>query len=637
MLVLAAGAWAGYRFLPGARPSQRGPHDKLNVLLVTLDTTRADYLGCYGRPGAQTPNIDRLAAEGARFERCRTCAPLTLASHASILTGVYPYVHGARRNGLGHLADGNLTLAEALKEQGYATQATVASFVLDSQFGTAQGFDVYHDVTVRGAGDSLHAERRGDQVADDAVAMLRTLAAGPFLLWVHFYDPHYPYESPRGLPQDSPQAYADEIAFMDVQIGRLLGELKHLNLDASTLVVLVADHGEGLGQHGEPLHGTFLYETTARTALVLRCPGTIPAGQTIAAQVRTIDLAPTILDFVGAPAWNHAQGASLRPLLLGQPDPADRAAYCESFEGNALFGLSPLRSLTADGWKYVLAPRPELYDLESDPEELRNRAGHEPERAANLRERLRTLIAEAPPPPADVGRVSLSSSDLAKLRTLGYVGSSSSAETSGATELDRFEPRGGDPKDFARWFEVHAHMEGVMRDGDYAKAEQLLRELIEVLPDVPGLRVDLGNALNKQGRLAEANEAFGRAVSLAPADMYVRKSYAYFLLYSARQFEAAAKQLSVALEKQPDDVGALHDLAVSLISLGQLERAEGCLQRALALEPRTVRLLQAMGVLRMQQKRLPEAAEYFRKVLEIDPSSAEARAALQQVQRQLGP
>ena len=354
-----------------ARSLARGTRPQ-SVLLITMDTTRADYLGCFGRTTAQTPNIDRLAREGTVFTRCTASAPLTLPSHASILTGVYPYVHGARENGTGRLAGSNETLAETLKAAGFATQATIASFVLNQQFGIGQGFDVYHDVPRPAVGSPLSAERRGDEVCDDALAMLRSLAGQRFLLWVHFYDPHFPYVSERVKDELSPLAYADEIAFMDTQIGHLLSALRELHLERDTLVIAVADHGEGLNDHDEWEHGCFLYETTLHTPLIFRCPGVIPAGKTVSAQVRTIDIAPTVLELLHRPAWDQAQGVSLTGLFTGQkPDP-DLAAYSETFLAQAEYGLSQLRSLTAGGWKFVWAPKPELYRLPSDPGEARN-------------------------------------------------------------------------------------------------------------------------------------------------------------------------------------------------------------------------------------------------------------------------
>jgi arylsulfatase A-like enzyme/Tfp pilus assembly protein PilF len=607
---------------------QSGPGRGLNVLLITIDTTRADYLGCYGRPDGHTPNMDRLAREGTLFTRCTTCSPLTLPSHASILTSLYPYVHGARHNGIGRLADSNLTLAEALRAAGFRTQATVASTVLNRKFGTDQGFEVYHDVAASEPGDERNTRRHGDVVCDDALEMLRSLARDRFFLWVHFYDAHYPYLSPRIADRESPDAYEDRIGFIDAQIGRLLEGLTQLRLERRTLVVLVADHGEAFGEHSEIMHGDFLYDTTLHTPLILRGGPQIPTGRMITAQVRTVDVAPTILALAGLPAWNQAQGVSLVPLLSGQTDDMKLAAYSETLLGQALFGLSALRSLSAGGWKYVHAPRPELYDLTSDPGETRNLVDEAPAQAAALREQVRALLAAAPPPLKEDRAVAMNAADRAALESLGYVAAAPD-EDQAQTELDRFEPRGSDPKDYARWLELRTRAAGALQERDYARAQQILDELIAALPNVPSLHLDLARALRELGRVSAADEQYRCALTLTPHDVSARHTYGRFLLFTANQYAEAAEQLRLALAQSPDDADILHDFAVALIGLGQLKEAERHLQRALALEPDNPRLMQALGVLRMKQNRFAEATECFRRTLALDPNCAEAQAALQ--------
>ncbi len=628
-LVATIAGWGTYRLAVSQGWLQSGPGGGRNVLLITVDTTRADYLGCYGRPGGHTPNMDRLAREGTLFTRCTTCSPLTLPSHASILTSLYPYAHGARHNGIGRLADSNLTLAEALRAAGFRTQATVASTVLDRKFGTDQGFEVYHDVAASESGDERNTRRRGDAVCNDALEMLRSLARDRFFIWVHFYDAHYPYLSPRIADRESPDAYEDRISFIDAQIGRLLEGLTQLRLERRTLVVLVADHGEAFGEHSEIMHGDFLYETTLHTPLILRGEPQISAGKKITAQVRTIDIAPTILALAGVPAWNQAQGVSLLPLLSDQTDDLNLAAYSETLLGQALFGLSALRSLSAGGWKYVHAPRPELYDLINDPGETRNVAAEQPDRIAALREEVRNLLAAAPPAPAKEDRVvAMDAADRATLESLGYVAAAPD-EDQAQTELDRFEPRGSDPKDYARWLELRTRAAGALQERDYARAQQILGELIAALPNVPSLHLDLARALREQGRVSAADEQYRRALTLAPHDVSARHTYGRFLLFTANQYPEAAEQLRLALAQAPDDADILHDFAVALIGLGQLKEAERHLQRALALVPDNPRLTQALGVLRMKQNRFAEATECFRRTLALDPNCAEAQAALQ--------
>lgn len=615
-------AWLG-RWAMGPESGETGAGSeagRLNVLLITLDTTRADYLGCYGHPEDITPSLDRLAREGTLFERCTTCSPITFPSHSSILTGVYPYVHGVRQNGTSRLAQVNVTLAETLRDAGYKTQATVASFVLNEQFGIGQGFDAYHDVRPGAGGNPQRAERKGDEVCDDALAMLDALAPGPFFLWAHFYDPHFPYESPRTPDTLSPLAYADEVTFADAQVGRLLEKLERLHLTRDTLVAVVADHGEGLGEHEEQSHGYFLYETTLRVGLILRWPGRIPANQRVAAQVRTIDVAPTILELAGQPAWEHAQGVSLVPLIDGNETDLGLAAYAESFDAYVQFGLSPLRSLTQDGWKYVLAPKPEVYHLDGDPRELQNVFAAHADRAAQMREQLRRLIAEAPEPPsADEASERLSAQVIARLETLGYVGSGKRIGADGSSELERFEPRGGNPKDCAPIFDrVTVEVEELLRQTKYKEMEDLVREFLEAMPEAGRLHAYLGQALGYQGRAQEAIAAFEQAVALSPDNPNVRRNYGVYLRRIQR-YEEALAQFRALLEFMPDDVETLLQAALTLGSLGRYDEAEQHARVLLDIDPQDAGALHVLGLVRARQGRFAEAVELFDQALAIEP------------------
>ncbi len=629
--VLAAAVVLGWLALRTAAPG--APARPRNVLLITLDTTRADHLGCYGRRPSRTPNLDRLAAEGARFTRCTTCSPLTLPSHSSILTGLYPFVHGARQNGTGRLAPGNQTIAEVLAERGFGTAATVASFVLNARFGTAQGFAQYHDVQ---AGGGNEAERRGDEVCDDALRLLAGLKDRPFFLWVHFYDPHFPYLSPRTTDVLSPLAYEDEVAFMDAQIGRLLDGLRAAGRERDTLVVAVADHGEGLNDHDEWKHGYFLYETTIHTPLLLRCPGIVPAGAVIDAQVRTIDLAPTMLDLLGVDGLPQAQGTSLAGLLRGAADPG-LLAYSEALEAYHEYRLSPLRSLSAGAWKFILAPESELYDVLADPREQNNRLADEAARGARMRADLRQVIADSPPPPPpEEVAVQLQPSESAVLASLGYVGAAGTPQAEGSSELERFEPVGGNPRDFARSFKfVSWELPQLLRRRDYARAEELLRPLMEQLPQAAYLYGHLAMVVEQQGRADEAAAAYRRAVDLAPDDYNMRMKYGVFLRRT-QQPEAALAQFALVTERWPDDLDALKHGALVLMTLGRLDEAEPKLRRALEIDARNASLLRVMGLLREAQGRLPEAVEYFNRALAVQPDFPECRQELERVLRALG-
>ncbi len=632
LVVVAIGGGIAIRH---SRSLAQAKHPR-NVLLITMDTTRADYLGCFGGTTAQTPNIDRLARAGVIFNRCTACAPLTLPSHSSIMTGLYPYVHGARQNGTGRLPDANLTLAESLKAAGFATQATVAAFVLNTQFGIAQGFDVYHDVTPATATNPLNAERKGNEVCDDALQMLQGLSTGPrFFLWVHFYDPHAPYESARVPDVNSPRAYADEITFMDTQIGRLLDKLRELGHENDTLVVAVADHGEGLGQHDEPSHGYFLYDTTMHIPLLMRCPGTITPGQTVSAQVRTIDVAQTILELLGCAPLPDAQGAGLAPLLAGKTRSLKLTAYSEAFDGHVQFGLSALRSLSADAWRYILAPRPELYHLPDDPGETHDRAADQSDLAVQMRAELRQLIADAPPPRTlTEPPPTLSTDDRDRVSALGYVYVPAAFQDD-QVEIDRFEPSGGDPKDYASYLRlISLDLPDLKSREDWPRAEQVLRQLIAAMPDASRLYVQLASVLQPQGRVDEAAAAFERALALSPDEPDVHRRYGSFLMQIQR-YDEAVRQLEWVREKTPDDAHVLELCGRALANVGQLDLAEQRLQRARELAPRGTGILRALGTVAERRGQLANAVKQYQAAVDIDPNCQECRDDLTRVQQAL--
>ena len=347
-----------------------------NLVLVTLDTVRADHLGCYGDSQAITPALDGLAAEGLRFTSASSTVPLTLPSHTTILSGLLPPHHGLRNNGAGLLAPGTPTLATLLAAAGYRTAAFLGAFVLDHRFGLAGGFEVYDDEIPRDprAGTILEAERQGRDVMDRALAWLRTPAkddARPFFVWVHLYDAHAPYQPPAQWAARHPgRPYDGEISEVDEQVGRLLAELKSRGLDGRTVVAVAADHGEGLGEHGELTHGLLLYEPTLHVPLLLRAPWGLKP-RVVAAPVSLVDLAPTLAGLVGHPFPAGRDGRDLSQALLAGEEPAPGNVYAET-RYPATFGWSPLAALRRRDRKYIASPRPELYDLARDPGEVTN-------------------------------------------------------------------------------------------------------------------------------------------------------------------------------------------------------------------------------------------------------------------------
>jgi len=404
-----------------------GNRPRLNVLLISVDTLRPDRLGCYGHADIETPNIDRLAAEGTRFTDAVSAVPLTLPSHATIFTGLYPPSHGIRDNAFMTLPGEMTTLAEVLKSKGYSTCAVVGAFVLDSRYGLDQGFDHYDDDLSGGRQprEFTYAEIAADAVTRKTVAWPRQ-APEPFLAFVHYYDPHTTYDPPEPYATlYANNLYDGEIAYTDQAIGRVIDYLREEEMLERTLIVFLSDHGEGLGQHDEPTHGVLVYESTLRVPLIVRAPEgsdlrkTLMPGSTVEALVGLVDVFDSVLDMLGFGGDRETDGESFLEGI-GRESDEPRVCYFETLYPRIAYRWSPLRGLRVDRWKYILAPGEELYDLGNDPEERRNLAGHEPEKASAMRDRLVELAgsleretAASPSRPDQ--------EEIRKLRALGYV------------------------------------------------------------------------------------------------------------------------------------------------------------------------------------------------------------------------
>lgn len=515
---------------------------RLNVVLVTLDTTRADALGTYGQPLEVTPHIDAAAAEGLVFEQARSSSPSTLPSHATLFTGQQPYVHGVRANAGYVLAEESATLAEALRDAGWSTGAEVAAAVLGRFQRLDQGFESYRDPLADGA---HAATRHAVDVTDRGLAFLREQRHRPFFLWLHYYDPHSPYTPPppyRDALPDHP--YLGEVRLVDDQVGRVLAAIEALGLRDQTLVVITADHGEGLDEHGEQTHAFFVYDSTMRVPLVFWGAPLVPRGARVATPVRLVDVAPTLLDLLGLPPLPGAQGVSLRPLFADPELELALTGYGESIAPLALFGSDALRFVQEGRWKYVHKLEPELFDVEADPGELENLAARRPERVAKLRARLEALLSGAPAAPGDV-EARLAPETLAQLRALGYLsGRPRDAERSESLEL-----RGPDPvsrtedlrianrawsnyqagrnaaaaRDFQRVYarnpESAAVLEGLLgallrSDPGRRDLLELARRGLELEPDSTNFRLMLALLLRRQGRSDEAEQALREALAL---------------------------------------------------------------------------------------------------------------------------
>jgi len=588
-----------------------------NVVLVTLDTTRADRLGAYGHADGRTPNLDRLAREGRIFEEAWTTAPVTLPSHASILTGTYPETHGARDNTIYVLGDReNLTLAEILRDRGYATGAVVSAFVLDRRFGLAQGFDLYEDDpnAMAAGGPRLDPERRAADATRTALATARALSGRgkPLFLWVHYFDPHTPFDPPepyRSLypttATDRYSGYDGEIAYCDREIGRLFDGLSEMGALDRAVVVVVGDHGEGLeSPHEESSHGILLFEETVRVPfLVWESPGasrestTASNRGTIPGAVSVVDVLPTLLDLLGLPAPVEIPGVSLVGALRGAPPPRGRALLAETLHPFDLYAWSPLAAVRADAWKLVRSPAPELYDLAADPGEARNLLSDRADEAARLaavldetRRRWERAPGEAAP--------ALSEEEEAKLRSLGYLAPAGAARVPPS-------PEAYPDKDPRVLLPLHVSLQlaaGALGDGDLPRADALLREVLAKDPEnVLALRYR-GDLLAQSGDLDGAIDSYRRATTLHTGMHELEDNLGVLLMsrgdalrQGGRLAEAAASYREAeaaflrAIEAFPRHHFAMSNLATLLLQWIPQPRpaeAEAWLRRAIEIDPR---------------------------------------------------
>jgi arylsulfatase A-like enzyme len=360
VIIVAAAAALYFLLVKSEAPYQVTKDRDLNVLLITLDTTRADRIGCYGYEQAETPNLDRLAAEGVKFMNAYSQVPLTLPSHCSILTGTYPLFHRVHNNGFYYLSPDFTTLAEVLKAEGFNTSAFVASFTVDSRFGVDQGFDVFNDDFLqRGVSKNFTSERKAEEVVADFGSWLDEGYDGKFFSWIHFYDPHVPYNPPSPFKETyAERPYDGEIAYMDHWVGKVMEKLEEHNLLQNTLIIAAGDHGEALGEKNEVDHGLFIYDVTMRVPFIIYAPIHLPHGLALDAKVRLIDIMPTICDMLDLPIPEDVQGKTLLPWVSGRTN-QDLPSYIETYMPREYYGWSELLGLIDGDWKYIKAPKPE--------------------------------------------------------------------------------------------------------------------------------------------------------------------------------------------------------------------------------------------------------------------------------------
>jgi len=641
LLAATGAAWAGWHFLrrDGSETGEKG--DRLaeaadppahadairNVVLVSIDTCRADRLSCYGYKRPTTPNIDAVARDGALFKMAMTPVPLTTPAHSSMFTGMYQPAHGVHLNTSDGLAGSNVTLAKILRVAGYQTAAFVAAFPLDSRFGLNQGFDTYDGGFAEDeeAKTMVFSHRAGEQVNGPALAWLGDHAKQPFFLFLHYYDAHHPYDPhPPQTSAYSDDPYAGEIAYVDDCIGRVLDRLRTLGVYDNTLVIITADHGESLDEHGETDHGFFIYQCTLHVPLVIRMPQ-FRKGIQVDGNVSLVDIVPTVLDLLGLKVPEWLEGVSLRTALEGGPAAdAERAIYGESLYAGT-FGCSPLQGIIEGPWKYILAPRPELFDLGQDPGERANLAGKQPEVAQRLRGRLEAMLTKLETAARPRGPSTVDPEAVKRLESLGYVNGGVPLPAS-ALDIAR-----EDPKDFLptyeRLLQTKAQFYYAHRN---AETKQDLLGIVARRPELILPRELLGSIALEERRPLDAVEQFEKIVATlgATKDPWKQRfggknalANAHFnlgLAFSqAGKLAEAIAHYRKAVEIKPDFALAHNNLGILLAGQGEPEEAMTHFRNALEIKPDHVEAHYNLALVLAGRGKVDEAIDHYRKALRL--------------------
>jgi arylsulfatase A-like enzyme/tetratricopeptide (TPR) repeat protein len=592
---------------------------ELNIIFFTLDTTRADHLGCYGYDRAETPNIDRLAETGILFKNATCQVPLTLPSHSSIFTGTYPFYHGVRDNGGFYLEPDRTTLAEVLKENGMATSAFVGAFVVDSRWGLDQGIDYYYDnfdfaKYKRISLDSV--QREGGEVIEAFFEWFEKNYQKKFFSWIHLYDPHTPYEPPEPYKTRFSKwqwgLYDGEIAYVDKLIGNVLDKLIEKDVLERTLIVIVGDHGESLGQHKENAHGFFIYDVATSVPLIIHFPSQNLRANKVNARVETIDIMPTLLQILGLPLPSEVQGESLLPLILDKNSDQESFAYSESYYPRYHYGWSELKSIQNSRYKYIQAPRPELYDIVNDPNELTNIYGQKIRVGKQFEEKLNSLLEKMSAEGIEEkGPQKLDEEAMEKLMALGYVGGfTSQSKLSETEEL-------ADPKD-----KIHLFNKIKMAEGNFAQdkldgALERITEVIEEDPLIKEARRVRARIFLKLNRIEEAIEECKEALEIDPE--YEAAIFSLAHAYKRlKKYEEAITGYQRLMQLDPRDHKPAYNLGEIYMKMDDIDKAIFYLQKAIELEPeRSSMAHNLLGSAYLEKKMLEQAEAEFNKALEM--------------------
>ncbi|MBN1765653.1 MAG: sulfatase-like hydrolase/transferase [Sedimentisphaerales bacterium] len=550
MALILAGL--GYWYLSG-----RSVNSIQNVILISIDTCRSDYLSCYGYARETTPNIDAVAGEGIRFENVFSPVPLTLPAHSSMLTGTIPPYHGVHDNNGYRLDQSNVTLAEILKEQGFTTGAVIASFILNRQFGISQGFDHYNDTFEEDISkDGRFSERRGAEVTRFANGWLAAYSSKPFFLFLHYYDPHLRYESPEPYRsrffEKSPfkmaelkSLYAGEVAYTDYCIGQVITRLRELNLYDNTLLIITSDHGEMLGEHGEEEHGYFIYQGAVKVPLIMRIPGhTEP--RVIDTPVGLVDIVPTVCGLLGIDYPQEISGIDLNRNVLTRKEAADeeRVLYSESLLPT-YYNANTLLAVVSGDWKYIQTTRPELYNWRQDGQEQHNLIDEQGPRARIMQDRLREILESQAGRNGSDSQFELNDEARKRLESLGYV-----ADGSVDSRSFEFDQSRHDPKDYIECNVKRSEVAILYNEGREEKVLEICRELVKKYPQVPFVNRYLGK-----------------------------------IFFKRKQYQQALAYFTVLVEYEPENIKLHTQIASAYMETGHPEEAGDHWQEALRLNP----------------------------------------------------
>jgi len=589
-----------------------------NVVLISIDTCRADHLSCYGYPYRTTPNIDAVAGEGVLFENVVSPVPITLPAHSSMLTGTVPPYHGVHDNYDYRLADGNITLAEILKDKGFTTGAIISAVVLDSEYGINQGFDYYNERFEDLPGTVPIVQREGAKTSRFAFEWLREHKDERFFLFLHYFDPHAEYEPPEPFRSAyAGRLYAGEIAYADYCIGWVIGKLKEFGLYDSTLIIITSDHGESLDEHLEKTHDYFIYQSTLRVPLIFKVPGRV-GGKRVGDVAGLIDIVPTICKILGIKAPKQVQGRDLSPYFgRKQRRSRDRHLYCECLTPQRRYNTSSLLGVVTDRFKYIQTTRPELYDLVKDPREINNLIKQQPQQARILQDRLRQILEQTIRRDMPDSKLELDERARRNLESLGYV------DGGGATEDFSFDQSRDDPKDVIEFHLACAEVYQHIMKKEYREAEKLCEELLLERPDFDGTYRNLGRIAAEEGNKDKAIAYLTEALKVNPDNTRIRNKLGMLLGKEGKSKEAF-ELLTESLRIRPEQINAHNRLAWLLFQDGKTDEAISHYLESLRIKNNQAKVHNLLAELLLMQGNIEEAIGHWKQALHFQPDLSEA-------------